>query len=427
MQFIKSTKSKFFTGIIISFLVLTFSTHYAKQSERDVEYDKIQKSLKVMENVLNTILTGNDIDVLPIRRSKTSGVYIHNYGYVFLVSPSFDIGHAYFTIFKGEEENEKSGKQEKILAELYNSIIEFLTDYAASIKELYSTDRITVICQIPSRYKEALGRKFGVKDSRLFITAEKGWLSDYKRGVLNIDELKDRIKNVSEEQYSDIKIGTRIDIMKSILKSEFENRYDKNVSKNQFDGIYINGLGTIFTVFIGETNFFGSDFDIRIKMDDFNDALNEYNLIMRGSLEKTKEDLEKVKEDLELNKEKLSKIKEDAKIKVRKSPITVYPPYPPEIGNDISEKIKVFKRRQDVEIKVDELTGIFAEVFGDFGSTLKGMKDNEKIVILSKAIVPEKGEVKNVQFTINKSDINDYEKDIIDFDTFKDRINFIVY
>lgn len=87
------------------------------------------------------------------------------------------------------------------------------------------------------------------------------------------------------------------------------------------------------------------------------------------------------------------------------------------------------KEEKSVEEKVKELTDVIAEVFADFGSTLKEMKDTERIEILikSKELATKDRKVSYVQFSINKSDINDYDRGIIDLDAFKNRININIY
>ncbi len=417
---------KFFIVILISLSIVIFSVISAMQYERNVDYIKMRKNLRIMENILNTILTEYDKEILPIRSTNTSGIFVDGYGVVFITSPSLDT-YPYFAIYKsfnidftkqyqGEElEKERDKKKEEILEELTNSIIGFLTDYAGAIKGLESDDRITVVCKVPSGYKETLEKNLGVEDSNIIITVEKRWLNDYKRDLLNFAELKDRIKNTSKPQYALKEMYKRIDILKSIIESEIGNKYNR-ISRNQTEGIYINGLGTIFTINLDRLDFSRVNVIINRKT---GDAVESYIEI---EYDKLREQLEKSREEIEKAKEKLEEVKEKIKSEVK-----IFRAVPNAQGFSTINTPKI--EEKSVEEKVKELTDLISEIFADFGSTLTEMKDNERveILIISSSLATKERKVGNVQFTINKGDIDDYDRDIIDLDTFKNRINIKIY
>ncbi len=397
MKIIKIIKNKLFIGILLSFLILTNTFLYARQPESNVDYEKVQKSIRIMENILNTMLTEIDRDILPIRSTNTSSIYIHDYGVIFITSPSFDIGMIDFKPFiafsnsrKEIESKIKIEKKKLDIAELYDSIIEFLTDYAVSIKELKSADKISVICKIPSRYENVLKEDFGIKDSRIFIVTEKRWLDDHRSGLLNIDELKNRIKSASESQYPDKKTDSRIDIFKSILESELEDKLNKNISKNQIDGIYINGLGTIFTINLERSGVFSGYYN-QLNFDDFDNI----------------------------------QIPDVPDIPAPPPDVSVVPAPDKKKITIVTSK----KAEKITEEKIAELTDVIAEIFADFGSTLKGIKNNERIEILVKSrdFAVKERKAKNIQFTIDKSSIDNYVRNSIDFNTFKNRIKTVIF
>ena len=448
---------KFFIVILISLSIVIFSVISAMQYERNVDYIKMRKNLKIMENILNTILTEYDKEILPIRSTKTSGIFVDGYGVVFITSPSLDafpiatitkslilgeLTKQYQQYKREEPEKERDKKREEVLEELNNSIIGFLTDYAGAIKGLESDDRITVVCKIPSGYKEALEKSFGIEDSNIIVTVEKRWLNDYKKDLLNFAELKDRIKNTSKPQYSLKEMYKRIDILESIIQSEVENRYNR-ISRNQIEGIYINGLGTIFSLNFDRPNLF-SNTGIVVK-EKYDDAVRTYMEIeydkLREQIEESKEQIEKEMKQLEKSKEGIEKAKEEldeAKEKI-KSEVKIFGTFPEAqsfptpktsgIPGAISIIEKEKEEEKSVEEKVKELTDLIAEIFADFGSTLTEMKENERVEILitSSSLATKERKAGNVQFTINKSDIDDYDRDIIDLDTFKNRINIKIY
>jgi len=450
---------KFFIAILIFFSIVTFSVISAMQYERNVDYIKMRKNLRIMENILNTILTEYDKEILPIRSTKTSGIFVDGYGVVFITSPSLN-DFPMFTISKSfsdftkqyqreEVEKERDKKKEEVLEELNNSIIGFLTDYAGAIKGLESDDRITVVCKVPSGYKEALEKDFGIDDSNIIITVEREWLNSYKKGLINLEVLKNRIKNSSKEQYTEKEMYKRIDILESIIQSEVENRYNR-ISRNQIEGIYINGLGTIFSLNFDRPNLF-SNINIVIK-EKYDDAVRAYREIEYDKLreqieeskeqiekemeklEKSKEDKEEVRKDLERAKDKLDEAKEKIKSEVKifgavPNAQVFSTPKTSGIPGAISIIEKEKEEEKSIEEKVKELTDLISEIFADFGSTLKEMKDNERveILIISRALATKERKVGNVQFTINKRDIDDYDRDIIDLDTFKNRINIKIY
>ena len=365
-------------------------------------------------------------EILPIRSTKTSGIFVDGYGVVFITSPSLDV-YPNFSIYKSysdftkqyqreELEKERDKKKEEVLEELNNSIIGFLTDYAGAIKGLEPDDRITVVCKIPSGYKETLEKNLGVDDSNIIITVEREWLNSYKKGLINLEVLKNRIKNSSKEQYTEKEMYKRIDILKSIIQSEVENRYNR-ISRNQIEGIYINGLGTIFSLKFDRSDFFPV-FNVEI-IEKLNDGVGTY---MEIEYDKLREQLEKSREEIEKAKGKLKEAKEKIKSEVK-----ILRTVPNAQGFSTLNTPKI--EEKSVEEKVKELTDLISEIFADFGSTLTEMKDNERveILIISRALATKERKVGNVQFTINKSDIDDYDRDIIDLDTFKNRINIKIY
>ena len=447
---------KFFIIILVFLPIIIFSFISAMQYEGSVDYARMRKNLRIMENILNTILTEYDNVILPIRSSRTSGIFIEGYGVVFITSPSLDSNPMVFTTgdynafyrqlteqyTREEREVEREKRKEEILEELTDSVIGFLTDYAGAIKGLESDDRITVVCKIPSGYKEALEKNLGVDDSNIIITVEREWLNSYKKDLLNFAELKDRIKNTSKPQYSLKEMYKRIDILESIIQSEVENRYNR-ISRNQIEGIYINGLGTIFSLNFDRPNLF-SNTGIVVK-EKYDDAVRTYMEIeydkLREQIEESKEQIEKEMKQLEKSKEEIEKAKEEldeAKEKI-KSEVKIFGTFPEAqsfptpktsgIPGAISIIEKEKEEEKSVEEKVKELTDLISEIFADFGSTLTEMKENERVEILitSSSLATKERKAGNVQFTINKSDIDDYDRDIIDLDTFKNRINIKIY
>ncbi|NVM04555.1 MAG: hypothetical protein HWN67_19690 [Candidatus Helarchaeota archaeon] len=451
-------KKVFFIGIFIFLLTAKYSPVTGAQYEKNVDYTKIQKDLRIMENILQTLLTDYIKDYLPIGRPETSGIYIEGYGVVFITSPTSDF-LLHFAVLPPitkiyrdvknrsqviisqkspdeEREREEDKQKEEILTETTDSIIEFLTDYAGAIKGLNPDNRITVVCKLSKEYRKTFEKMYDVKDSQMLLTAEKRWLNDYKKGLVGFEDLKKRIKNSSKGQYPQKDTYKRIDILKSIIESELENTYKRGISKSQIDGTYIRGLGTIFTIDLDRSGLFRT---INIKLEEkFDDLIKSYKNIKYDELQQTleKQALEKSKKAIEKTKEKLKEslkgIKEGIEKEIEIQSVPSIPPAPKIDFEDIEfsgKSKKDEKEEKSIEEKVKELTDVIAEVFADFGSTLKEMKDTERIEILikSKELATKDRKVSCVQFSINKRDINDYDRNIINLDTFKNRININIY
>ena len=401
---------KFFIFIIIFLSIVVFSVISAMQYERNVDYIKMRQNLRIMENILNTILTEYDKEILPIRSTRTSGIFVDGYGVVFITSPSLDsypmaiiskslnIYSNYTKQYRIEElEKESIKKKEEILEELNNAIIGFLTDYAGAIKGLEPDDRITVVCKIPSGYKEALEKNFGIGDSNIIITVEREWLNSYKKGLINLEVLKNRIKNSSKKQYTEKEMYKRIDILESIIQSEVENRYNR-ISRNQIEGIYINGLGTIFSLNFDRTNFLGNvNFVIQKKYDAVNSYIDiKYNGLQEqikkemALVKKEMEQIEKSREEIEKAKEKLKEAKEKIKSEVkilRTVPDESLPT--PEVSGLISiESPKTFSLSQNypnpfntnttIEYQISEESEVEIRIYDVLGREVKTLIDEKK-------------------------------------------------
>jgi hypothetical protein len=263
---------------------------------------------------------------------------------------------------------------------------------------------------MPKEYENSIEKMYDVKNSEIILTVEKRWLNEYKKGQISINDLKSRIKNMSKNQYPLKDTYKRISILESIIESKFRNEPDKSVSKNQIDGTHINGLGTVFIIDFNKPYFLGS---FSINVDNiFQQALDKSKI----ALEKSKTKIENIQKDIEL------KIKNIQKPDVLPS-------------TEKSENLKSSTKKSDqkeektTEEKVKELTDEISEIFSDFGSTLKEVKSNERVEILIKSqnLGTKDNKIENVQFTINKSDIDDYEKGVIKIDSFKNRIKIKVF
>jgi tRNA (Thr-GGU) A37 N-methylase len=422
------SKKLLIVGIFIVLITTKLLTLFSKELEKNIKYENIQKDLKTMEDIFHTFLTEYDNDILPIRNVETSSIYIDGYGVIFITNPSFDtyfrnplisvINRSTTNIEKPEisiiEKSQKEGKdiekkREETISALTNAVIEIITDYASALKGLNLNERITVIANIPSEYKNTIEKIYNVEDSQIIITVEKKWLDNYKKGQIGLDALKNQIKNMSKNQYPQKEIYKRINILKSIIISKLEDGINKNISKNQIYGTYVNGLGTIFIINLdrgGLIGFFAVDVG-RI----YKEAAE--------SIEKSKKELEKAKKQTE---SALQQMKLELKI------IDTTLSSSNEIIGTLLKKSDQ-KEDKTIEEKVKELTDKISEIFSDFGSTLKEVKSNERIEILIKSqnLGTKDNKVENVQFTINKSDIDDYEKGIIKIDSFKNRIKIKVF
>lgn len=397
----------------------------SKELEKNPTYASMQKELKTMETIFHTFLTEYDNDVLPIRNVEMSSIYIDGYGAIFIINPSFDAFFKNLLIPKIEffskniekpeisviEKSQKEAKdvekrKEEMLTALNNAVIEIITDYASALKGLNLNERITVITNISSEYKNAIEKMYNVDDSQIVITVEKKWIDNYKKGQIGLDALKNQIKNSSKNQYPQKEMFKRIDILKSIIASKLEDGINRSISKNQIYGTYINGLGTMFVINFGRGGFIGSlAFDI-------SDGERIYKDVSI-SFEKSKKELEKVKQQTELALQQLIDTTLSTSKKV--------------IGTILKKPDQ--KEEKTTEEKVKELTDEISEIFSDFGSTLKEVKSNERIEVLIKSLGlgTTDNRVANVQFTINKKDIDDFEKGIIKIDAFKNRIKIKVF
>ena len=369
--------------IIISVVIFLLSMSSITPAETMSPNKDLLEEIDIMETVLTRIM-GKDNNVMAFRNTNANGFYLPGYGVIFNVAYSEDSDVALAPPVPVVEfnrittqDNDVENKRKDVINDVKKILIKFFTKYASSISSIKPDEKITVITDlygfsfIPSARKNK-------SPQQVTATLSVSDLTDYKRNRISGDELEKHI-NFNEVE----SVDQDVSIFSNIIKTSLG--YMKEESGFGFHGdvknIQVKGLGILFMV--------DADF-----------GMKTFQL-----LNKNLEDLEKNLKVMEEN------IKEKEKGKVVNT-----------------RNIKIVKKSKVKPDDVKEYEEKLINVISKYGHTLSKIKPNEyvEIALNFNGVRMDKDFSKGI-LKIKKSDIDDFYKGKIDYESFSKKASMIYY
>ena len=376
----------------------------AAKAQTTIDYEKMDKDLLIMEKVVETIMADRTIQ-LHFKSQTPKGVYLDNYGVIFMLPFSGSNN----LLFRGE----KAGTARTSYETLREELEDFLFSYAGLIKQLKPSDVITLVANMPVSSSNilALSAVLGnfrnnyvqierrneeqetFEASPFIMTVRKadvdnaGSLEQF-RNTINFSPLLSK-----DDPYVTPAMDNDIRIMNVIIRAALENKFGRRLSSGSLQGTYLENYGVLFTVKSG----------IRVYMPGIAAVIADVS----GGLAIANREVFDLRLD-ELEKQIIvSQIADIAAVR----------------------ESDVEKTKQNQEY-IKELIGVMAEVIGDYGHTLREVKDDENVTILFSSSSgywgTSRGPV-NMMFNAKYRDILEYSRGTIDLNTFKSRISTRTY
>lgn len=384
--------------IIAAVCVLTVFVPIAN-SQTSIDYEKMDKDLKIMEKVIETILTDRDVR-LHFRVRSPKGVYLDNYGVIFMLPMT---GSSSF-IFRGDKVETARTSYESMREELED----FLYSYSGLIKQLDDDDLITLVANIPvsSNVLAAFSSNAyviygGVRRTReLQETFEASpFIMSVKKGDVNraqnLEQFKDFVNFTpllsKDDPYVTPEMADDLRIMNSIIKAALANKFGSSINSNSLQGTYLKDYGVLFTITTG----------IRIYMPEL------VNVVVKSTVEATAQRI------LELKLNELEK--------------QIITAQAIDLENVKESEVERTKRNQEY---IKDVIATVTEVIGDYAHTLKEMEPDENVTILFSSSSGYWGRSRgpvNLMFNAKFRDILAYSQGSINLETFKSRISTRTY
>jgi len=393
------TMKRFFqiiTACII--LAFTFNSVIAQQNEK-IDFDRLNNDLSIMEGIIDKLI-GSVVSNRSPSIIRSQGFYVPDYGLIFSVpiskfrsGPLFVLppiskipsgnGFSYsFGISKSDET--KSEKREKeILDKISVKVQNFLGIYADAIGQLKHDDKISVyIYDYSSRSPIQLQ------------SVSKSDMTKFRSGKLSEEQFNSKIVRTSLKDQNEMR--SQIDILAyvldSALKTQSGNKHRFGFSDQGVNGLYLNDFGALFLIktsygSIGQNYvLLGSDF-LNFSENQFGGS--ELDTPSDFSAEKNRKRIEKRKKELEKQAE-------------------VY-----------AKKVKTYKNS-------------FSRLLGNYGNTLRLVKNNEWVCVMTNWQNPDNidrsgAKPKSLVMRVRKSDLEDYNRGKISNEDFLQKIKYTEY
>ncbi|MFC1513408.1 hypothetical protein ACFL5P_00190 [candidate division KSB1 bacterium] len=400
--------------VIISILVIMLAVPaaWAFQAAK-IDYEKMDSDLRIMEKILNTMLTGSE-DTGSGRWSVYSsanvkGAYLEDYGVVFMVP----LGTNTYIISEGETDKIESRREE-----FKEKLIEFLSSYADAIKQVNPNDWITIVVNPSSslmnyyvvagnisggyRYDTRAntirigGKEDENKPKPFILSVRKSDITAVRGNTMEMDEFSDKVNFSEIGNNSDPDLQGDIKIMRGILETVLEDKLESSLPSESVQGTYLKDYGVLFTVNAG--------------------SANSYWLGSGGVLSWSVTDpggviVERIK-DYNVN---IDSIKAIVDVKVEKGEY--------DKAKDVYSLAFSSSGEVDEE-KIAELTDTMIEVLGDFGHTMRNLSESDQVSILFSSSgykAGTKGNI-NLMVMVEYGDIIKYSNGELSLEAFKERV-----
>jgi len=374
--------NKIFKIIILMIFFVGFTLQVQSFAFQEIDYKKMDRDLKIMEKIIDTIISEQSDLELRFVSGKTKGVYLEGYGVLFMIpaSSSFislTIREPYLKR-KGTEVTivaEGKSKEINLTEELKKKLTDFLASYADAIKQVKDEDMITLFLNAPRKksYRYTLYNLAGERVKRgnylepFVLSVKKDVLKRYRKGIIDFESFKNSVQFSSfskkDEKYPEM--TEDIKILKTILETALEEHYGTRITSESIQGTYLENFGVVFTADLNRLNVWSE-----------NKTLEEIIVTSRNR------------------------------------------------GRVIPALEKEKKKRY--EKLRNELKDNLCEILADFGHTLRRLKNNEKVYIfISSSNGSFFREFKtDFMLVVKKDVINSYRNGLISLDEFKNRTVF---
>ncbi len=271
-------------SIVLGLICFVAAESAIAQAKAKIKRERMQRDLKIMENVLDDIFTPSDGRIFFSGGSR--GLYFDDYGLVFQVRlaglgeqltktiriqqrmeavekarkrekknrEDFDADEE-DSIFIFESHGTKKGKVQspkERLEKIKTQSVQFMGDYIDGVGQLLPDNRITLLFDFAQKnlllwVSEGEGSTQAEEwlPSRLEVTALKRDVTEYRKGKLT--EVQFRKRLTFTERRSENGAQRSLSIMGNILNAAIQERQEKDFGhKNDSPGIYLNGLGALF-------------------------------------------------------------------------------------------------------------------------------------------------------------------------------------
>jgi len=421
-----------------------------------IQRDKIKQDIEVLEDVLNQLII-QDSPFLFSGSDQVNGIYLDGFGIMFdfesigLLSLSDMIRRSVRALpqirFNSEEDNQisihvetdkkddqKDGDEkaeiEKSLKKTENLIYEFFLDYASTVKSLSDNDRICINI-----------RNNGDPEvpSQLRACATVGELGNYRRGKISESKLRSQIKidrTYGTEQTRDL----------DILEKIFDRSLDRKTGTHIIDwdgntrSMYLDGYGAIFFSPVSAMDRFEHIIirkagDLEKKMQRAEARVRSAEERVRDQEERVREHEEKIKENEEQLKAKEEAIRKSQSKSADIVPVDPVPPVAPlpspnfsihdddyDFDFDFNKAMKPTDK--EIDSILTSITDKIIEILGQYGPTLRTVKNNESILVAVDIANHLWDDNKNMLYLkVKKSDIDRYARDELTFEKFKKSVD----
>lgn len=414
---------------IILLMIVMFGSVFSVKSfagVSDEQIGQINRDIEIMENVLDKLII-KDSPIYFNFDDHVRGIYLDGFGLLFDVEsyglngisrfisktikkiPNINVTHDREKKIKididkdkyiDSEEVDKSAREK--IDKTKELLFKFYRDYASSIKSLNPDDRICVNIRLRNDFGFISSDDDERIPSQIRMSAISSDLAKFRREKLNEDKLQKKIKFT--EIYDD-ESDRGIEIMEKILDTALEKGRSKRIPglSGRTRGLYLDEFGVLF----------------------FSPAsIMEKN--MRVVVKNAAEAEKRAKETEKKAKEYEKRAKEYEK-RVKK--------YKKRVGSDKDSLSFSFtfnmddfdfdfhRSKAETDSIVDKIRDDLLELLGQYGNTLKKVNDNEWIMIavdLNDRFWNE--DLYWLYIKVKKSDVIKYNREEINFDSFKKRV-----
>ncbi len=230
---------------------LTFIAEVQAQASRALEVERMQRDVEIMEMVLERLLNREAGRVIRLGGASARGTYVPNFGVLFQIPNA----SPFMAVYEMHERAGRAMGEKKVTAgrganaarpaeaeaNLNEELWEFFSRYADAIGQLSDNDRIAVYSEGGAEFSfffEITGeqtRSFTSQPSNFFAWMTKGDIAALRAGKLSENEFRKRMRTIKQAQDN-----ADIEIMSGILDKLTATR------TGTAHGLYLQDYGVIF-------------------------------------------------------------------------------------------------------------------------------------------------------------------------------------
>lgn len=386
--------------ILTTCLFVAFALNTATaQLNRKIDFDRLNDDMSIMEGIIDKLIGSALSDRWP-SSAQSQGFYVPEYGLIFSVPiakstlgplfvfpsmPNVSKANGFSYSFElSEFGGTKNNKQEKeVMDKISSKVRDFLGIYADAIGQMKPDDKISIYIYDKSS-----------RSPLQLHSVSKSNISKFRSGNLSEKQFNSTILVTSLEDKNEMR--SQIDILAYVLDSAVKNQSGYNngfvYSDQGVNGIYLADFGALFLIKTSYGNF-GDNF-ILLGSELLNISINQFNGTSFDIIENISGD------------------------KNRKR---VY-----------NQKKEMQKQADIYSKKIKNLKNSYSKLLGDYGNTLRLVKNNEWVCITTNwynpANIKHAGASHNsLVMRVRKSDLVDYNRRKISNEDFLKKIKYTEY